>query len=131
LTELGSQQFDPIKSKDVADELQRKLLVFDNYLGNFIPHRILKELAPRSPTRALQIDDGDLAVGSRPDGAIELRNGPHFAAPNRCFRLSSPGLSSAETIACTTMFGWSSGRNCERHSTTLPSPLGLTPSVPV
>src|SRR5262245_27022620 len=107
------------------------MLVFEHRFGNSVARRIREQPSPRPSARAFQIDECDFAIGGGRAGAIEFSNGHHFPAPKRCFRLSSPVLSSAETIALTTRSGWLSGRNCERHSTTLPSPLGLTPSVPV
>src|SRR5262249_5392439 len=114
-----------------ADELRRQLLVFDDRLGGAVSPRVRKEPTPGSPPRALQIDDGDLAIGRRHTTAISTRRGNHFAAPKRVFRLSRPVLNSVLTMALTTMSGWSFGRNCARQITEHPEPLGFASSTPV
>ena len=55
-----------------------------------------------------------------------VRRFDHLEAPKRFSGLSSPVFSRVETIVFTMKVGWSSARNCTRHSTELPLPFGLT-----
>jgi hypothetical protein len=48
--------------------------VFDDGLRDTFPQRICKEAIPRSPTRALQIDDSNFAVGR-----LQIQRFKHFA----------------------------------------------------
>src|SRR5262249_27146088 len=129
--EMFHQRLEAVESGYVADKLHRQLLVFDDNLCDPVSQWVCKEPIPRSPARALQIDDGDFTVGGRRDSAIEFGSDDHFAAPKRDFRLSSPVLKSVETIVLTIISPWPFPRYCARHSTELPVPLGFTPRIPV
>jgi len=50
---------------------------------------------------------------------------------NRDLRLSSPVLNKVATMVLVISVPGPFGRNCDRHSTELPTPFGLTSSTPV
>ena len=128
LDELPRQGLDAVERRQVADKLRRELLLLDEGFGDPGLQRVLKEPAPRAQARALQVDDGNLAVGRRRAFAVEV---DHGEAPKRDLRLSSPVLNRVDTIVLTTSVPCPLARNCDRHSTELPVPLGLTSSMPV
>jgi hypothetical protein len=71
---LPRQGIKSIQRLHVANELRGQLLLFDDGLGDPFPPRIGKEAIPRSPTRALQIDKSNFAVGR-----LQTQSFTHFA----------------------------------------------------
>jgi len=131
LGELRHESLKAVERRQIADKLGDELLLFDDSFGGPGLKRVLCEPTPGSPKRALQIGDSDIAVRRLQILAVEIQYLNHFGTPKCGFRLSSPVLSRVDTIALTTMSGWPFARNCARHSTELPGPLGLTSRVAV
>jgi hypothetical protein len=74
LGELPRQSLKSIQRFHIANELRHQLLVFDDGLRDPFPQRICNEAIPRSPTRALQIDDSNFA-----GGRLQIQSFTHFA----------------------------------------------------
>jgi hypothetical protein len=75
LDELPQQDLKSIQRLHIANELRRQLLLFDDGLRDPFPQRICKEAIPRSPTRALQINDSNFAVGR-----LQIQSFKHFGS---------------------------------------------------
>src|SRR6516165_10783800 len=91
--------------------------MLDDGLGDPLPLRVGKEPAPRSPPRALQIDEGDFTVGRQQATSLdEFRRWDHLPAPKRGLRLSRLTLNNVEMIVPTIRSGWPFARYCARHS---------------
>ena len=115
----------------VARKLRGQLFVFENGFGDAGALRILIEPAPGPQARTVQVDNGDLAIGRLETLADRVPRLRSWSPQKRDLRLSSPALNSVETIVFAISVPGPFGRNCARHSTELPAPLGLTDSIPV
>ena len=130
-SELLDQNPQAIKRTAVAEERQRQAFLFNDILGEPRPLRRAPEAAPGMLTRALKINDGDVAGRGTRRRHQDVERLAHFVASKRDFRLPRPVFSSVETIDFTTMSGCPSATYSTRHSTVVPVPFGLAVSVPV
>ena len=124
--ELLDQHPHAVKRAAVAEERQRQTFLFDDILREPGSLRRVPEAAPGVLTRALEINDGDVAGRRTRRRHQDVEHLAHFVASKRAFRLPRPVFSSVETIDFTTMSGCPSGRYCTRQSTVVPAPFGLT-----
>ena len=116
-SELAHERLEAIEGGEVADELRRQLLLFDDQLGNLRLLRRAPEPVPRPLPRAFEIDGGDVA--RRQGNAFDLEVGRlrRHDHPNRFFRLSRPTFCSVATMVLMMSVGWPSDRYCTRHVT--------------
>ena len=103
--ELRSESLQTVECVQIAEKLRCQTLLIDNRLGDTRSARVLFETCPCATARALQVDRGDLPVSRGWPGRVKLRDARSLRTPKRDFRLSSPVLTSLDTMSFTTMSG--------------------------
>ena len=93
--ELTHQSFEAAERIQVAQILCRLLLLLEDEFADADPLGIAPEAVPRCLQRTFQIDDGDLAVGSRRE--LDHQIGGHRRVRYECHAALPPGVGASLT----------------------------------